>query len=184
MPERRCRRRRALWRVEVLVCHERPTRRPPPERSPTASREGCSMFWPEKPMWTPGWRRRCGSPGRFAWILQETSGTDASRAHVCTIGQGFTSSQNQQVENLALCGTMARFLIRRRLGTTVDMHAWESSIGRVSKMFSCATKNPIAGAERAADATVQGSSLGQTLEMHCFRVILGYGARIAAEVEA
>ena len=50
--------------------------------------------------------------------------------------------------------------------------------------FSCATKNSIADAQRAADATVLKTSLGQTIEKQCLRAISACGAGLAAEVEA
>ncbi len=52
------------------------------------------------------------------------------------------------------------------------------------ELFSCGTKNSIADAQRAADATVLKTSLGQTIEKHCFRVIPTCGASLAREVEA
>lgn len=64
------------------------------------------------------------------------------------------------------------------------MRAGKSSGDRVPKVFSCATKHPIADAQRAADATVRGSSLGQAVEKLCFRDSDADGAGIAVEVEA
>ena len=70
------------------------------------------------------------------------------------------------------------------MGMFRKMTMRKSDLYRVSQLFSCATKKPIAGAERAADATGHGMSLGQTVEKHCFRVTTACGASIAAEVEA
>jgi hypothetical protein len=70
------------------------------------------------------------------------------------------------------------------MGMLRKMTTQESGFYRVSQPFCCAIKKPIAGAERAADATVHEVSLGQTLEKHCFRVTNACGAGIAAEVEA
>ena len=66
---------------------------------------------------------------------------------------------------------------------SAKMSGWVPQSTRVSEVFACATKNPIADAQRAADATLHGMSLGLTLEKHCFRLDLACGASIAAEEE-
>jgi hypothetical protein len=91
---------------------------------------------------------------------------------------------NQEVENLALCIRVARFLIQTGEKTMFrNMSERMPTSTHLPEGFSCATKNSIADAERAADATVLKTSLGQTIEKHCFRVIPACGASLAAEVE-
>jgi len=79
---------------------------------------------------------------------------------------------------------MARFLIPRRQEKFRKMTTHETISLGITVKFSCATKNSIADAQRAADATVHETSLRQTIEKHRFRVTSCRGAGLAVEREA
>ena len=101
--------------------------------------------------------------------------------HDCVRGAIFAKSGSCKVSAVRHNGLL---LDPTAIGNLRWMRAGKSSGDRVPKVFSCATKHPIADAERAADATVRGSSLGQALEKLCFRDSDVDGAGIAVEVEA
>ena len=58
----------------------------------------------------------------------------------------------------------------------------KSTCARGSKPVSCATKKPIADAQRAAGALRRETSLGQILGKQCLSFLLAGGAGIAVEV--